>query len=191
MRIDNCFVSFIGIVDNNKNEQIKDNLKNYCFNKLKFRETSNWVSKIDTTFVNYNLIKDKKFSILNRWIFDQIDQFCKKLNYKNNLICNEAWINIYRKGDFQEKHHHLPNSLSAVYILESNPNTCAKTYFFSPFNFLNSPEAKEFNFANSEYIYYVPVPGRLFIFNSALEHCVEKQETDDERISIAYNFIKK
>jgi hypothetical protein len=39
-------------------------------------------------------------------------------------------------------------------------------------------------------IKFQPISGMLLIFRSHLEHCVEQQKSNTERISLAYNFIK-
>ena len=38
---------------------------------------------------------------------------------------------------------------------------------------------------------FKPNPGKLIIFRSYLNHCVEQKNTDGHRISIAYNYNKE
>ena len=75
------------------------------------------------------------------------------------------------------------------FILKANDKS-AKVYFRSPVLDHIVPEYKERSADTWERIFYDPKPGRLVVFRSYLEHCVEMQKDKEARISLAYNFKK-
>jgi uncharacterized protein (TIGR02466 family) len=192
IEIHSWFPSAIGIVDNEDNNKIKNSLAKHCISlsKKKERGGKDWVANNTYNTLNtYNIINDNKFNILNEWVLEKINNYKNKLNILNNLKMEGGWFNIYKKNDYQEFHDHGEHSLSAVYFLKSDPKKDAKLIFKNPIpNAYNMPEYNFINF--SKKAIYDPVPGRLIIFPSYLEHCVEQQKTNNVRISVAYNFNK-
>ena len=192
IEIHSWFPSAIGIIDNENNDKIKNYLVKHCIylSNKKERGGKDWVANSTYNTLNtYNIINDDKFNLLNKWVLEKINNYKNKLNILNNLKMEGGWFNIYKKNDYQEFHDHGEHSLSAVYFLKSNPKKDAKLIFKNPIP--NSYNMPEYNFINfSQKAIYEPVPGRLIIFPSYLEHCVEQQKTNNIRISIAYNFNK-
>lgn len=97
-------------------------------------------------------------------------------HYKNyarvkELIIDEAWVNIYRKGDYTLSHNHLPSVVSFVYYLQSNGSSTL-------------------NFTNSEFK-ITPKDDLLVIFDSSLEHSVDKHLDKQDRICLAGNLTLK
>jgi uncharacterized protein (TIGR02466 family) len=194
LQIEAWNVDFIGYTDNPQHFKIEKSLVDYCL-KIKNKKKSggdNWISKSTYNTVNtHNIINDKKFKSLNDWVINSVKEYSLKLRYKNNFSCKEGWFNIYKKYDYQEFHTHPEFTLSAIYFLKSSKES-AKTFFnFNPILDSNRPDV-DVNFTpTSNLSYYDPIPGRLLIFRSNVLHCVERQETNDLRISLAYNFKKE
>ena len=67
----------------------------------------------------------------------------------------------------------------------------AKIYFKQPFIDMIEPRYKQFRDDTFQTVFYTPQPGMILIFRSYLEHCVEKHDSDSERITLSYNFRKK
>jgi len=192
IEIHNWFPSAVGIADNKDNDKIKNSLIKHCISLSKKKEKGgkDWVANSTYNTLNtYNIVNDEKFNLLNKWVLEKINNYKNELSILNNLKMETGWFNIYKKNDYQEFHDHGEHSLSAVYFLKSDPKKDAKLIFKNPIpNSYNMPEYTFINF--SKKAIYDPVPGRLIIFPSNLEHCVEQQKTNNIRISIAYNFNK-
>lgn len=186
--------TYIGFVDNVDHFKIEKNLSKHCLdlkNKIK-SGGDNWISnKTYNTTETYDILKDKKFKTLNSWVIEKVNDYSKTLRYQNKFSCKEGWFNIYHKYDYQEYHTHPNYSISAIYFLKS-PKNGAKTYFdTNPIADSNSPKLDPDFINTSRLIYYDPVPGRLLIFRSNLLHCVQRHESKETRISLAYNFTKE
>jgi uncharacterized protein (TIGR02466 family) len=193
MRIDQWYPTFIGCSEYSQHNLIKEQLIEECFylEKNVKKGGKDWVSDSTYNTLNsYNILKNKKFAELNSWVDSQVSEYLHNLKCKDKLKCVNGWFNIYKKHDYQEYHDHGEHSLSAVYFLKSNVEKSAKLFF----KFTNaSSNIMDLTIDNNflitcPVIFYKASPGTLLIFKSSLSHCVEKQQEDDTRISIAYNF---
>ena len=194
LQIEGYNPTYIGFVDNPEHSKIEQKLSNYCLN-LKNKVKSggdNWISnKTFNTINTHDILKDKQFKPLNNWITENVNEYAKTLNYQNKFLCKEGWFNIYNKYDYQEFHTHSNYSLSTIYFLKS-PKNGAKTYFNTdPIVDSNRPKLDSKFLPTSTLIYYDPIPGRLLIFRSNILHCVQRHESKEIRISLAYNFSKE
>ncbi len=101
------------------------------------------------------------------------------------------WININRKGHFNHKHEHHNCSLSGVYYVKVPPNSGLIT-FFHPCDKLIRREwkSKEYTSYNSEVWGFEPKENELFMFPSWVDHMVDPNLSDEDRISISFNMIK-
>lgn len=185
------FPTIIGTATNKNHSSIEKKLVEQCYS-LKEKVKSggqHWISKNTyNTSYTYNIWNDKNFKSLNDWVFEQIKEYSKQLNYVSEYVCDSSWFNIYKKYDYQEKHEHSPSTFSCIYYLKANPDTCAKTWFYSKVIDGLEPKSNNNMIDTAGTINTPPRSGELIIFRSNIEHSVERQETEDERISIAYNF---
>ena len=93
-----------------------------------------------------------------------------------------------KKNDFQEYHNHVEHTLSAIYFLKSDEDKNAKLHFKRPFATRSNDIKSDNNEIFDERQYYKPIPGSVIVFPSSLEHCVEKENSNETRITMAYNF---
>ena len=114
-------------------------------------------------------------------------------------ICGSPWYTAYGKNQYAERHEHFPDHFSFVHFLKFNPNVHSPITFVNP----NSLDAKgslqdknfkdKIDFNNIDQSLYHPLysplinQGDYIIFNSNLEHFVEKSQSDELRITIAFN----
>lgn len=192
MKTEYWFPTIIGWADCEFHIEIQDDLIQHCFNLQKEITSGGqgWISKHTYNTENtYNILNDNKFKRLNDWIHQQVEEYKNHCQYKNNFKADLGWFNIYKQYDFQEYHIHPGHSLSVIYYLKSDPKTSAKTWFESPQSIDSNDPKTDNNFLPTcKTAIYESTPGRLLIFRSNTRHCVERQETDDTRITLAYNF---
>ena len=113
-------------------------------------------------------------------------------HYSRQFSLGNMWININRKGDYNVCHDHPGSIMSGVLWIRA-PKNCGKLSFRSPHSYNehlllecadeNVKKARnyysDFNFLLKE--------GTMILFSSHLLHLVEMNESDEDRISIAFN----
>ena len=103
-----------------------------------------------------------------------------------------AWININKPGDYNIKHVHPTNNLSGVLWVKA-PQNSGDIVFDSPNNFESFLENKSYNddFKKSNFIddsyHCYPTEGRIIVFPSHLEHHVQENKSNEDRISVSFN----
>ena len=103
-----------------------------------------------------------------------------------------AWININKPGDYNIKHVHPTNHLSGVLWIKCLENS-GDIVFDSPNNFESFLENKSYNddFKKSNFIddsyHCYPTEGRIIVFPSHLEHHVQENKSNEDRISVSFN----
>ena len=147
-----------------------------------------WIRRPYNTHDTYNLFKDKFFKKLTDFFGKNVKVFNKKIGIKKvSMKTGYAWFNLYNEGDSQEFHDHNFNIISGIFYLKSNKDD-ARTVFRSPINELPSDKHDVNNFYTWKSYKVLPVQGKLLLFRSNLEHCVEKQPFNSNRITIALNY---
>ena len=103
-----------------------------------------------------------------------------------------AWININKPGDYNIKHEHPTNNLSGVLWIKCLENS-GDIVFDSPNNFESFLENKSYdddfkksNFIDDSYHCY-PTEGRMIVFPSHLQHHVQENKSNEDRISVSFN----
>ena len=107
-----------------------------------------------------------------------------------------AWININQKGNYNEKHFHPISDLSGVLWVKT-PKNCGNIVFDSPVGFQTHQEIVSYNddfinkFNYDHTYYFNAVKGRIIVFPAYLQHLVELNQSDEDRISISFNIRLK
>jgi uncharacterized protein (TIGR02466 family) len=190
MKFDHWFPTIIGISKNPNHASYDKELIKECLSLKKKVKSGGkfWVSNTTyNTSSTYDLTNHPKFKLLNFWVYDQVKEFSSYMKYKTNFIASGVWFNVYQKGDFQEYHTHPRDSLSAIYFLKGNKKG-AKTFFKHPVMLDAQDPLKENIDYTAQNCFYLPEAGNLLLFRSTSEHCVEKHNIKDIRITLAYNF---
>ena len=116
----------------------------------------------------------------------EIQQYCKSVEWKYTDYSHlHSWINISPTNTSQEWHTHANSTISGVYyhnttmdqggIIFKNPNPYIHMNLFPG---LDSHPAG---------IHFIPEPNTLFLFPSWMEHKTEKNRSNKNRTSIAFN----
>ena len=103
-----------------------------------------------------------------------------------------AWVNINPPEAFNMKHNHPTSDLSGVLWIKSQKD-CGNIIFDSPRSFATHQEIECYNEdfkENNNYFHsfsFNPIAGRLIVFPSHLEHHVDFNESEEDRISVSFN----
>ena len=152
--------------------------------------------------------KGRKISNRGGWQSDQIEiQQCKSETLKKIITDSlsnfepmsekvsmfvEGWKNINEPGNFNVRHNHPRSDLSGVLWIKT-PKNSGNIVFTSPHFFNRYQEidsyTDEFKYNSNSYIsyYFIPKEGHILIFPSFLEHEVEINKSDEDRISYSFN----
>jgi uncharacterized protein (TIGR02466 family) len=132
----------------------------------------------------------ESFSPFLNYLCKYIDIACGR--YLVDFAIDNMWINVNSKGNYNTSHTHPGAILSGVFWI-SVPDNSGRLSFENPndhtqhslFDIVD-PEIKE-SFNIFPTYYFTPSEGRLVVFPPDLRHHVEQNQSDSNRISIAFN----
>jgi uncharacterized protein (TIGR02466 family) len=106
------------------------------------------------------------------------------------IRCVDFWLNIAHPGDYQEYHNHPNSHFSLAYYIQSNPDSGNITFksLDSIADMHPLPLHKAETAASFGTYSFVPKNNKLLIFRSTLLHMVEKNKSNEDRISVTMNF---
>ena len=110
----------------------------------------------------------------------------------SNLILGNWWININGKYDYNEQHDHQNSVLSGTYYVQVPEKNMGNLLLHRGDNaefFLTSKVEREQTMANAMTVPCITKESMFYLFPSWVKHSVERNNTDSERISIAFNFV--
>ena len=104
------------------------------------------------------------------------------------------WANVNPPGGMNRAHMH-PNSLwSGVYYVKA-PKNCGALKIDDPRTSaaMSRPRVKKGEIPSRLYreTHYEPKAGRCIMFPAWLTHCVDPNESNENRISVSFNFLQK
>lgn len=113
-------------------------------------------------------------------------------HYNLDFKLGNMWININKKGNYNVLHHHPNSTISGVFWVRT-PENCGSLVFHSPHSFTQSLllESIDSEVATKQNYYdcfnFNAKEGTMILFPSDLMHGVEPNESEEDRISIAFN----
>lgn len=154
---------------------------------------SDWYCDTWNSLLNHNLIEDEHFNNLLYEISNNVKIFSKEYQLDENkkLSCSAAWVNISKQNNFQEFHNHANSYFSVVFYIKTKKN-CGNIIFKNTeafFDMFTLPIKKDsHNILNCKTYSVEPKDNMLLIFRSNLQHMVEKNISNSDRISLSVNF---
>ena len=101
-----------------------------------------------------------------------------------------CWANVLAKGAAHKAHGHPNNFLSGVYYLRTHPGTDTLN-FHDPRSQAGviRPPVVELTAENTDQVVVKVNNGTLLVFPSYLQHSVDTNTSEEERISISFNVM--
>jgi len=115
-------------------------------------------------------------------------QVKNKLEFKRELSISGLWYNINKKGHLNKSHCHGGAVLAAVYYIDT-PNNCGAINFENLDRhtiMLDNTRKYIHPYFNGFYT-LTPKQGTLLIFYAWLNHSVDPNQSDQDRISLSFN----
>ena len=135
-----------------------------------------------------NILDYNECAEMKNFVMGNIVYAAKDLGLEGYCNIVGSWFNNNRKYSSHESHNHLPNIISGIYYVQAEENDAKITFhdqnkisnwpFRAPSRVSNLTEPRQS---------FTPKTGRLYLFPSYIEHSVEQQLSDNERISISFN----
>jgi uncharacterized protein (TIGR02466 family) len=125
-------------------------------------------------------------------LYDAINGVHTALGFRNTYhqVVSNIWININQKGGSNITHNHPNCFFSGVFYVKCPPD-CGKIAFINPVREIKSTFYTEqielFNEFNVGQYALQPEENKMIVFPSWLDHYVEPNKSDEDRISIAFN----
>tara|TARA_B100001778_G_scaffold295638_1_gene268004 strand:+ start:56 stop:724 length:669 start_codon:yes stop_codon:yes gene_type:complete len=185
----NLFPVPIHIFDVNGFNEIKNQLIDYAYD-LKKKNSKGVVISNRGGWQSTSFAFKNKDDILQSFIAKCLGKF-PAIHQAIDLNV-DAWININPPGAYNVKHSHAGNDLSGVLWIKCSEN-CGNIEFDNPSAFQTYREidsyADDFKERNNIYpaYYFPPTEGRTLVFPSYLQHKVEENQSDEDRISVSFN----
>ena len=129
-------------------------------------------------FAGLVLERAREYGLAHNWSFPSHMQ----------LIMREIWANANGKHAYNNVHNHPNSLLSGVYYVKAEGD-CGDLLFFDPRKQASvmQPDFRERTQINSSMQSISPEAGTLIIFPSWLDHSVNQNLSDVDRISISFN----
>jgi uncharacterized protein (TIGR02466 family) len=136
----------------------------------------------------YNSIIGTPLHVYFKRIKERIDKILLELGSSGKSELQTVWININKKHNYNISHVHPGSTLSGVfYLTKNNSEIIFKRPVDANTAFLFGIRSYQNTTLSYTYTPFTPDANHLIIFPAWLEHRVEPSESNENRISIAFN----
>lgn len=139
-----------------------------------------------------NLQQLDEFRDINVRILQVCERIAQSQGFNPGLIFqHQAWLNISPPGASNQVHFHPNCHFSGVYYVSLDAPACGSIFFRDPrvaSRMLTYPADHATEFTASE-MRMRPEEGRMYVFPGWLEHGVDENLSQRDRISISFNVL--
>jgi uncharacterized protein (TIGR02466 family) len=154
---------------------------------LKNQETRSNMGNVTST--DNTILKAKELVTLREFIDESVSNYFHTVynpKHKVNLNITQSWTNYTEHGQYHHKHAHPNSFVSGVFYIQADSNK-DKIYFYKDaYEQIKFPP-ENWNDWNSESWWFEVGTADLILFPSSLTHMVQTVESDQTRISLAFN----
>lgn len=126
----------------------------------------------------------------------RILQVCERIGESQHFIPNldyklQAWVNISPPGASNKIHYHANCHFSGVYYISLKAPECGSIYFRDPrvaSRMMSYPATQPTEFTVGE-VRMTAEEGRMYVFPGWLEHGVDVNESNSDRVGISFNVL--
>lgn len=123
-------------------------------------------------------------------IFHNTERLILKYNLPRRYRIDPLWININGKRDFNQYHEHPKSTFAGVFYIHA-PENCGDLVLINPVtthqHYIDPKTIEQFNEFNSYSWKVKPESNKLVMFPAWVPHFTFPNESNDDRISIAFN----
>ena len=137
-----------------------------------------------------NVVKEPRLSFINEIFVKYAKEFLTEINIKKNteIEVKYSWLNIFPPNAVETAHVHHGNLFAGVYYVAGHDNT-GNFVVDDPIDvrLLWYDNYRHYLIEDHNTLHYKPKTGRIIFFPSWLYHGVSKNNTNVDRISLAFN----
>lgn len=139
-----------------------------------------------------NLQSLPQFRDINLRILQVCERIAQSQFFRSDLVLqHQAWVNISPPGASNQVHFHPNCHFSGVYYISVDAPSCGSIYFRDPrvaSRMMTYPVDSLTDFTASE-IRMPAEAGRMYVFPGWLEHGVDENLSNRDRIGISFNVV--
>jgi len=147
----------------------------------------------NSTGKNSYILESPKLKNLKEFLVKSLNEFFYTLHgaYDDSvsLYITQSWFNYTKQNQSHHKHMHENSIISGVFYFNADVNSDSINMYAKNFlqgDHINIPP-KEVNIYNRECVILPAETGTLYLFNSKIQHDVSPTNSNNTRISLAFN----
>jgi len=174
------------IVNGDKLNHIQSEISN-CIKKIDVEYKDDWGKTHQLSSLSGNIIEQYNLKHLEKHIDDCLKQYLEEINYvKYKEYRMKSWIAVFNPDDYGHQHDHGNADISGVYYYRTSTKD-GDIVFYNPTVQANMSTV----FVGNTWK-HKPMTGKLLMFPGYLRHEVQRNQTNETRISLSWNiFINK
>jgi len=172
----------------NEYDDIQSELES-CIEKIEFGMVSGWGSThwlSDPSF-NSNLVSDFNLDKFAAEIDIHVKNYCQSVGYrpkdgtelKYRIV--SSWFALFKRGNYAHIHNHGISDIAGVYYFKKSGDD-GNLFFCTPNKSIDSSVLLK-----TGRMVVNPTEGDFLLFPGWLDHGVQTNDTDDERVSVSFN----
>lgn len=130
---------------------------------------------------------------LMQFIVSQCQACAQEFGFQRQLSVANYWININKNGHYNKMHIHSSSILSGCYYAATAPESGCIIFHNRPDISYILGEMKQIGARESRFTAvdqaFEPKPGAVLVFPSWLQHSVDENRSELDRVSIAFNLV--
>ena len=143
----------------------------------------------NTTSIDNTILKAKELTQLRDFIETKVSEYFTTVyspKHKVNLKITQSWTNYTEQGQYHHKHAHPNSFISGVFYVAADAAK-DRIFFYKDGYQQVKVTTEDWNQWNSESWWFPVETGKIVLFPSNLTHMVETVQSENIRISIAFN----
>ena len=185
----NLFPSTVHVFNVNGFDEIQNQLIDYAYD-LKNIDPEGVIISNQGGWQSHSFKVKNEDDVLQKFIINCLAGFPvidKSVNI--NVV---AWVNINKPGSYNMKHNHPGVDLAGVLWIKC-PKNCGEIVFDTPTAFQSHNEINSYtdDFKNQNNLFhcynFIPTEGKILVFPSHLNHLVQENKSNEDRISVSFN----
>lgn len=124
------------------------------------------------------------------YIVENTQRLIIKYDLPKKVSIDPLWININGKKDFNQYHEHPKSMFGGIFYIKA-PKNCGDLVLVNPVtthqHYIDPSTIEKFNEFNSYSHTVVPEVNKMIMFPAWVPHFTFPNESDEDRISVAFN----